>query len=276
LKRTAILSFALFLGVMLQAANTLKTGTYQVVPNTEFSVLLVAENTDPFVAFQVDLPIPAGFNYIAGSAVLNAARISGHTLSASMLEGNILRLIGYSVGNTPFIGNSGTLASFSLRSGAVPATYALTLNQPVLSDNQTNNILTSSGNGTVTVIAPNISLSTTALNYGRVPLGSSSVQPVQITNTGNTNLVINSLIFNDPQFTITDVPGFSITPQASRTISVKFTPTGKGTLAKQLQISSNDPDHLLYRLMLLHMQLTRFIPGICQVLHRQLKRWNLH
>jgi len=242
MKRTVILSFALVLGILIQAANTLKTGTYQVVPNSEFSVQLVAENADPFVAFQVDIPVPAGFNYIAGSAILNAARISGHAVSASILEGNILRLIGYSVGNTPFIGNSGTLVSFSLKTGAVPATYALTLNQAVLSDTQTNNILTSSGNGSVTVIAPNISLTTTTLNYGRVPLGSSSVQPVQITNTGNTNLVINSLTFNDPQFTITDVPGFSIIPQANRTISVKFTPTGKGTFAKQLQISSNDPD----------------------------------
>ena len=138
-----IIGFFLFvLAWQLQAANTLKIGTYQVLPNAEFTVQLVAENTDPFVAFQVDIPIPTGFNYVDGSAVLNASRISGHALSASLLDGNILRLIGYSIGNTPFIGNSGSLTSFSLKSGTVPATYALTFNQPVLSDSQSNNILT--------------------------------------------------------------------------------------------------------------------------------------
>lgn len=226
----------------LKAQNILKTGQYQVLPNTEFVIQLEADNTSPFVAFQVDIPIPTGFKYIDGSAVLNASRISGHALSASLLDGNILRLIGYSVGNTAFISNSGTLVSFTLKSGAVPATFALALNQPLLGDSQSNNILTSSSNGSVTVLAPNISLSTTQLNYGRVPLGTTPVQTFQITNTGNSNLVINSLNFNDTQFSTTDLTSFTIAPQASRSISVKFTPSVKETLSKQLQIGSNDPD----------------------------------
>jgi len=238
-----IIGFFLFvLAWQLQAANTLKIGTYQVLPNAEFTVQLVAENTDPFVAFQVDIPIPTGFNYVDGSAVLNASRISGHALSASLLDGNILRLIGYSIGNTPFIGNSGSLTSFSLKSGTVPATYALTFNQPVLSDSQSNNILTNSSNGSVTVLAPNISLSASGLDFGRVPLGSIPIQNIQITNNGNSNLNITGLNFNDSQFTTTTTVGFSIAANNSVSIPVKFSPTVKGTFAKQLQITSNDPD----------------------------------
>ena len=226
----------------LNSANTLKIGTYQVSPNAEFVVQLVAENTDPFVAFQVDIPVPDGFKYVEGSAQLNASRISGHALNASLVTGNILRLIGYSVGNTAFLGNSGTLVSFSLKSGGVPATFALILNQPLLGDSQSTNILSGSSNGSVTVLAPNIVLSTSTLEYGRVPLGSSAEQSFQITNTGSIDLTITSLNFNDIQFSTTEVSGFSIAPQASKTISVKFSPTAKGTLSKQLQIGSNDPD----------------------------------
>ncbi|MEI6753649.1 MAG: choice-of-anchor D domain-containing protein [Paludibacter sp.] len=238
-----IIIFLLFLLVLqLHAANTLKIGTYQVSPNAEFVVQLVAENTDPFVAFQVDIPIPDGFKYVEGSAQLNASRISGHALSASLVTGNILRLIGYSVGNTAFLGNSGTLVSFSLKSGGVPAIFALILNQPLLGDSQSTNILSGSSNGSVTVLAPNIVLSTSTLEYGRVPLGSSAEQSFQITNTGSIDLTITSLNFNDIQFSTSEVSGFSIAPQASKTISVKFSPTAKGTLSKQLQIGSNDPD----------------------------------
>jgi len=242
MKKSIIFIFVILQGVILLAENTLKIGQYQVSPNTEFVVQLVAENTDPFVAFQVDIPVPDGFKYIDNSAELNASRISGHALSASLVTGNILRLIGYSVGNTAFLGNSGTLVSFSLKSGGVPATFELILNQPLLGDSQSTNILSGSSNGSVTVLAPNIVLSTSTLEYGRVPLGSSAEQSFQITNTGSIDLTITSLNFNDTQFSTTEVSGFSIAPQTSRTITVRFSPTAKGTLSKQLLIGSNDPD----------------------------------
>jgi hypothetical protein len=238
-----IIGFLLFvLAYQLYAANTLQIGQYQVLPNTDFMIQLVAENSDAFVAFQVDITVPTGFSYVDGSAQLNASRISGHTLSASLLAGNILRLISYSVGNTAFLGNSGSLVSFSLKSGAVPATFALALNQPVLGDTQSNNILTSSSNGSVTVLAPNISLSTSGLDYGRVPLGTTPDQTFQISNTGNSDLVINSLNFNDTQFSTINPTTFTLSANSSRSISVRFSPSAKGTLSKQLQIGSNDPD----------------------------------
>jgi Abnormal spindle-like microcephaly-assoc'd, ASPM-SPD-2-Hydin/Secretion system C-terminal sorting domain len=226
----------------ISATNILKIGHYQIAPNTEFTVQLEAENDSSFVAFQVDIPLPNGFKYIDGSAVLNATRISGHSLSASLLSGNILRLIGYSVSNTAFLGNTGTMANFTLKSCAAPATYSLNLLQPMLGNSRSVNVLTSSTNGSATVLAPNINVSTTSINFGRVPLGTSPEQSFQITNEGNMNLTISSLNFSDSQFTTTVTPGFVISPNGSRSIPVKFIPTAKGMLTKQLVIGSNDSD----------------------------------
>ena len=242
MKKITILFFVLVQCILIQAQNTLKIGQYQVLPNTNFIVQLVVENTDPFVAFQVDIPIPTGFTYVDGSAVLNASRISGHSLTASLLTGNILRLIGYSVGNTAFLGNSGALVSLTLKSGASPATFALVLNQPMLGNSQSINIITGSSNGSVTVLAPNIILSISALDYGRVPIGNSMEQTFEISNTGSTDLTISGLNFNDSQFTTTTSTSFTITPNNRRSIKVKFSPVSKGFLTKQLQIISNDPD----------------------------------
>lgn len=242
MKKITILFFILVQCILLQAQNTLKIGQYQVLPNTNFVVQLIAENTDPFVAFQVDIPIPIGFKYVDGSAILNASRISGHALTASLLTGNVLRLIGYSVGNVAFSGNSGALVNFTLTSGAAPATYALVLNQPMLGNSQSTNILSGSENGSVTVLAPNITLSTSTLDYGRVALGSFVEQIIEISNTGSTDLAVTGLTFNNSQFTTTTPTSFTITPNSSRSVIVKFSPVLKGTLNKQLQISSNDPD----------------------------------
>lgn len=242
MRKITILIFVFFQFILLQAQNILKIGQYEVLPNSEFSVQLIADNTRPFVAFQVDVSIPEGFRYVDASATLNASRSSGHVLTANLLSGNILRLIGYSVGNTAFLGNSGSLVSFSLKSEAAPATYALVLNQPVLSDSQSNNILTGSINGSVTVIAPNLSLSVSQLDYGRVPIGTTVEQTMQINNTGNSDLVISSIDFSDNQFSTIESTGFTIKASDSRNVLVRFSPTSKGVLAKKMQITGNDPD----------------------------------
>lgn len=226
----------------MNATNVLNIGHYQITPNTEFSIELMAENDSSFVAFQVDIPLPNGFRYVEGSAVLNATRITGHSLNSSLISGNILRLIGYSVGNTAFLGNAGTLASFKLKSCAAPATYGLNLIQPVMSNDRSVNVLSSFTNGSATVLAPDIRISTNSIDFGRVPLLTSPVQYLQISNVGNTNLTIGSLSFSDPQFSTTETPVFVISPNGSRSIPIQFAPTVKGTLSKQLVIESNDSD----------------------------------
>jgi len=240
--RPILFLIGIFFTQGLSATNILKIGQYEVLPNTDFVIQLEAENSDPFVAFQVDVPIPVGFSYVASSAQLNTARISGHSISASVVTGNILRLIGYSVGNTAFLGNTGSLVSFKFKSGTIPATYKLEIKQPMLGDSQTANILTSSTDGQVIVLAPNLKLSATVINYGSVPLESSPIQSIQITNEGNRDLTISSLNFNDPQFSTTVANNFTISANGSRSIPVKFSPIAKGTFAKELQINSNDPD----------------------------------
>jgi hypothetical protein len=221
----------------LFAANILKIGSYTVLPNTECTIQIEAENTDVFVAFQVDIPIPTGFTYVDGSALLIAARITDHAVSASLLPGNILRLIGYSVSNKEFVGNTGPLVSFKLRSGTVPAKYALVLQAALMSDSKSVNVPVTTTNGDVTLQAPNIKLSVTSIDYGRVPLLTTPTQSLQITNDGNKDLIISSLQFNDSQFTTTETLPYTLTAGNSHAITIKFTPTGKATLAKQLQLA---------------------------------------
>ncbi|NDP22266.1 MAG: choice-of-anchor D domain-containing protein [Paludibacter sp.] len=250
MKKITIFYIFLFHVLLVQSNNILKIGQYTVQPTTEFSIQLEAENSDSFVAFQLDIPIPEGFIYIDGSAHLNASRISGHALNASLLVGNVLRLIGYSLNNTAFLGNVGTLVSFNLKSGSVPAAFPLLLNQATIGNSQSNNILNSTSNGDVTVLAPDIKVSTTGLDFGRVALESFAEQGFQITNEGSSDLNITSLVFNDSQFTTTQINNFVLTAGSSQWISVKFTPTAKATLAKQLQIKSNDPDQAVINLNL--------------------------
>lgn len=227
---------------LLLAENILKISQYETLPDAQITVQLEAENNDPFVAFQADIPIPEGFEYINNSAALNPERISGHVLSASLLTGNVLRLIGYSPNNVAFTGDNGSLVSFTLQSGKKPGTFPMQINQGMLGDSQSTNILTGTSGGTVTILAPDIELSATNLNFSRVALGTQSEVSLTILNTGNQDLIINSLSFDDQQFSTTETTNITITGGSSRNIPVSFEPLTKGSYTKSLYINSNDPD----------------------------------
>jgi len=238
-----ILCFSCFAhGFLLSAQNIMKTGLYEVTPNEEFTVEIEVNNAEPFVAFQVDIPLPENFSYVNGSAMLNASRASGHLFSAGLQAGNVLRLIAYSTGNSAFTGNSGVVANFRLKSGKIPGDFPLLLQNVLLGGSQSQNILTGTQDGNITLVAPRISLSSGTLDFGRVALQSVAGLNLQISNTGNSELIINSLAFTGSQFSTSETMPISIAANSSRNITVNFAPTAKGVLNSQLYVSSNDPD----------------------------------
>ena len=80
-------------------------------------------NDSAIVAFQIDIPIPAQLRYIPGTATYNPTRVSDHEISDTLLPSGDLRIIGYSLNNTPFIGSTGELLSFELEAKSLPGTY---------------------------------------------------------------------------------------------------------------------------------------------------------
>lgn len=242
MKKSLIIIYLVIQATVSMAGNILKINQHQSLPDAEIIIQLIAENDDPFVAFQADIPIPEVFKYINNSAVLNPGRVSGHVLSASLLTGNVLRLIGYSPNNFAFIGNSGTLVSFTLQSGKKPGTFPLQINQGMLGNSQSTNMLTGTSNGSVTILAPDIQLSTTGLNFSRVALGTQAESGITIQNTGNQDLIISSLSFDDLQFSTTETTNITIAGGSSLYIPVRFAPVTKGSYAKSLYINSNAPN----------------------------------
>ncbi|MCL2328202.1 MAG: choice-of-anchor D domain-containing protein [Bacteroidetes bacterium] len=250
MKKYLILTLLCAQSLILSAQNTMKIGSYNVTPNEEFTVSVEVNNATPFVAFQVDIPLSEELTYISGSAALNAARANGHLFSATLQKDGSLRLITYSIGNTPFVGNSGTLVTFKLKAGKEAGDYALVLTNAVLGNDQSENTLTEAQNGNVKLVAPRISLSAESLNFNRVALQSSANQSVTITNVGNSNLIINNLAFDNAQFSVTETLPITIPPQSNKSIAVKFAPTVKGTISKKLYITSNDPEQSSHEITL--------------------------
>ena len=122
-------------------------------PGVPLTIEIEIENDDSFTGFQVDIPLPAGFSYVANSVQLNALRENGHSIDAEVLAGDVLRILSFHPASQPFLGNNGTVATFELNTPSFAGNYTLPAVDPIIGNALGVNILTSSMNGEVTLLS---------------------------------------------------------------------------------------------------------------------------
>jgi hypothetical protein len=94
---------------------------------------------------------------------------------------------------------------------------------------------------------PQISVSSTSLDFGSVPAGESSFTNLTISNSGSANLIIRQITFSGSDnldFNIRDdsCTGETLSPSRNCTVQIVFSPRSTGSKSATLSISSNDPD----------------------------------
>ena len=164
----------------------------------------------------------------SGNATLTVTReaVSGPGFSLSRAS----QLIGISDGQTVPL-----TVRFAPQTGG-GATGILTL----VSDAPTSPLTISlSGNG-VSAANPQLSINPTSINFNHVTVGSSSQQPVALTNTGNVNLTITQVAPSGAAFSVSGIATpLTLTPGQNSSFSVKLAPSGTGTVTGSVTITSN-------------------------------------
>ncbi len=90
--------------------------------------------------------------------------------------------------------------------------------------------------------APDITVSTTALDYGSVYLGTPTLRNVVISNIGTDNLTISGAAVSNADFNTDLVPPRVLGPTQSLIATVGFVPSAVGARTGTLTLTSNDPD----------------------------------
>lgn len=241
-KNQIITCLLLLYSGLISAANVMQISSAQVQARQQVIISIGINNSDPFVAFQLDIVMPAPFTFVPNSAELNSTRSNGHSTNATLINGNTLRILGFSFNNISFNGNSGTIATFTLNSGTVPGDYTLTPTNAIIGQANSANILTGIVSGTLSLLAPNINLNPASFDFGQIPLGNTFEQSVSISNTGNQDLQVSNITFNSPYFSVVGNTSFTILPGANSVVTVRFSSTVKGSFQKTMSIATNDPD----------------------------------
>src|SRR5690606_25016909 len=89
--------------------NILSIGDAQSYVDSIVTLHINVDNWEEFVAFQVDLILPLGLDYIDGSERLTG-RAQDHLTQASYVGESTLRVISFSLDSLPYNGSSGTIA----------------------------------------------------------------------------------------------------------------------------------------------------------------------
>ncbi len=95
-------------------------------------------------------------------------------------------------------------------------------------------------------LGPQITFSTTSVDFGEVPVGAQQIEDIQISNTGDEDLVITKIEVDrdfDPDgvFSIVNPPSLPLTlkPNGKYTLQVKFQPNEESTYFTSIVVESN-------------------------------------
>jgi len=139
------------LNEVVLSGNIMKLHDVVAEPGSIIVLEMEVINEDQFVAWQFDIPLPEGFDYVANSAALTD-RATNHQIHANVLPNtNLFRSLSISFTNDFFLGNSGVVATLEFTTPDVAGVYDFVLEDAIISSIQAQNILTGTENATVTL-----------------------------------------------------------------------------------------------------------------------------
>lgn len=219
-----------------QGVNTVSLTSGQGHPGDEVEVAVNLSNTDEVTALEILVPLTDMLRYVDGSAIFNAERSNGHTLTASAKDGK-LSICVYSLSLAPIKGTDGEICRFKVKLGKEPADYDL-VPDVVLGDKDGNAVSCSVNKGVVTLLSPKIEITTPTLAYGRVPIRSSYTKTLTIRNAGNEPLEVSDIAFDGND--LSALPATcTIAAGATKDVVVTYAPMQRGDVTKNVTITSN-------------------------------------
>jgi len=243
MKKYILSLLALWATVGVWAGNTITISTTEGAPDEEVTVSIGLENSDAVSSLQVSIPLDENLTLVSGSGQLGS-RCTGHSLTVGVKDG-VLNILVYSLSMTAITGNSGTVVSFRLLLGNQPQTVSLTPSKCVLTSSSGQPLNSTTESGIVTIRCAKAQYSTMEVDFGAVPIRSTYTEMVTVTNVGNDDLTVKSLMFSDVNvFSTTTTTPFTITPGDSKIVNITFSPVERGSISRTLKVDCNSVSKL--------------------------------
>jgi len=198
-------------------------------------------NMDSFTSFQLDISIPSGVEYVQNSVAL-LGREEDHSISASVINSNTLRVISYSPNNLNFNSTSGEVFSFSLLPVSNSGYHPLDISNSIISNLDLGDVMSDIYSGSITINAPFLNINPT-LDFGRVPLSISTDKNISLANIGDSNLIINQIVYESSLLSGSLEAPFTLANGQDSEMVVTFTPESLGQFSSSILINHNSAEN---------------------------------
>ncbi|HTS50288.1 MAG TPA: choice-of-anchor D domain-containing protein [Bryobacteraceae bacterium] len=182
-------------------------------------------------------------NARTGQVVLGTLAVSNTgsgplTVTSAIIDNGAFLVIAPPVPFTIPAGGQRSLTVQFLNSSTGPQTGTLT----IASNDPASPAKTPISGQVFASMGPAAKLNRSQLAFGNVTVGQTASLPITVFNAGGANVVISSVTFTDPSFTVAGVATpLTVAPGSMATITVQFAPTSAGALTGSMVINSNDP-----------------------------------
>lgn len=225
------------------SVNELHVGTASGIADSMVTVSIKMNNMEPIVAMQCAFKLPKQLEYVPNSMVVNPTRSNGHQ-PLSVLHGDTLVVMLYSMTNQALHANDGDIATFQLRLNGSSGTYYLKPINVVLSNVTEENMVSATSQGKVTIKAPAIS-SNASINMGIIPITEEAYTTYSVRNSGSSPLVLERASFLAEGFRIVEELPITIATYKTTTITVAYQPVEEGDFSTTMNLYTSDPNNRL-------------------------------
>ena len=174
-------------------------------------------------------------------SLFTTPRIWDHQVEGDMID-NVLRVLCYSMNNTPVASNTGMVIEFSILVSSEPNYYPLEISEVILNGEDGSNEYTGHNNGVLTVLPSDeisyLRLSSNYLNFSVVPPDDSLDMELVLYNDGTEDITITDIESILPFVNIDD--SFVIAGNSSYATDIGFYPTAEGIYTDTLKIYTSD------------------------------------
>ena len=221
----------------IYSVNEIYVGSNSGNLGSSISIPVSINNMDLFTSFQLDITIPTGVEYVENSISLSG-REDDHSISASVINSNILRIISFSSNNLNFNSTVGEVFSFSLLPVSNSGYHPLYISNAIISNTESDNLISDSYSGSISINAPFLDINST-LDFGRIPLSISSDKNISLANSGSSDLIINEIVFDSPLLSSTLETPLTLANGQSSEMAVTLTPESLGQFSSSILINHN-------------------------------------
>jgi hypothetical protein len=221
------------------AINTIGIGNNSAAKDAEVEIPVSFQNMEEFIAFQFDLLIPEGLEFVSNSIVHQSSRFDDHDIAVNLINVNTLRFIGYSPSNKSFVGNSGELFSFKLKPIVNAGYFPLDVSNAVITNSTQENILSNAYNGYFQIKTPNLSINPIDINFENMPSTEPRQKSLTLNNIGDASLVIDEVVFDATEITLDIQLPLTIVGGTSQDIKLTYTPSVTGEFSETISFKNN-------------------------------------